>query len=270
MRTSTTKKLTYAVILITSIVFLFSFGGFRSGVDWVNSVIMPIQKFFYEKNNKVDTEEFEDKTRLDLVDEIINLRQEKNKVEQEKAELVFKQKEFEEIAAAHEYVSRYEKREIKLANVIGLGANQDPGILVIDKGVSDGVGMGQAIITSSGVLAGKIFDVEQNRSYIRLLTHPDFAISISIGENTSAVGMVQGQFGLSAILSFVPNNLEVQKGQQIFTSNLDQLVPPGILIGQIEQVESEPNTQFLRGVVGIGFNPDILNVVGIVFEDMNL
>lgn len=119
--------------------------------------------------------------------------------------------------------------------------------LVLDCGTSQGVAVGQALI-SQGYLVGKIISVTGGSSTALLITDSNFLADALISQ-TSATGIIRGSFGSGLILDRLSQDDEVQKGWLVVTAGINQQIPKNILIGQVGDIISNPNSLFKQATV---------------------
>ena len=92
-------------------------------------------------------------------------------------------------------------------------------------------------------MIGTISDVQPTTSKIMLVTDPEFKLTAK-DQDTGATGIVRGQLGSGLILDKIGQTDSVKPGDTVTTSGLGGLVPAGILIGQVESVNSRANVVF--------------------------
>ncbi len=120
--------------------------------------------------------------------------------------------------------------------------------VLIDKGESDGVVLGQAAIVAPGLLVGRVTKTFRSSSEITLLTDPTMAINGEISDS-GARGLVRGEHGLSLVLDLVTQNEVIKAGDKIITSGLSGDFPRGLLIGQIDAIKSSSSELFQQAFV---------------------
>lgn len=124
--------------------------------------------------------------------------------------------------------------------------------IVINRGSSDGVAIGQAVIDEGGVI-GQVSNVWLVTSEITLLTDRSQAIPVMntrTGERTVAFG--RGQSGFLE-LRFVSAVSDIQEGDRLVTSGIDGVYPAGTAVAVISKIipaSSEGNDQILCTPLG--------------------
>ena len=111
--------------------------------------------------------------------------------------------------------------------------------VLVNKGSSDGVFVGQAALDASGVF-GQVTRVGPVSAEVILISDPEHAIPVQInrtGVRTIAVG--QGQAG-QLLLPYLPRNADVDQGDLIVSSGLGGVFPPGYPVAQVNEVRRDP------------------------------
>lgn len=134
--------------------------------------------------------------------------------------------------------------KMQLAQVVGKDVSGD--ILIINKGEKEGIKEGEVVITSEKVLVGKISKTYNNFSKVRMFTDKNFAVNVKIGEKETE-GLVKGDGNLKANIQFIPKEEKIGLGEKIFTSNLGNNFPAGLLVGEVEKLE-KIDTEFYQKV----------------------
>ncbi len=111
-----------------------------------------------------------------------------------------------------------------------------------------------AVITSDG-LVGKIIKVSNGYAICQNLLDANSKVSVRIQRNRE-LGMVSWDGATQLQLENIPNTIEVQKGDVLFTSGMSQIYPPNIKVGVIIsfQKEQEELFQTIRVKPAVPFN----------------
>lgn len=123
--------------------------------------------------------------------------------------------------------------------------------VIVDKGQVAGVQLGSPVVDELGVL-GQVVRVQPFTSEVRLLVDHDQAIPIHI-DRTGVRGVVYGQASNlrpdTVELRYMATDTDIQVGDQLLTSGLGGIYPAGLPVAQVQAVERQSATQFLR-IVG--------------------
>jgi rod shape-determining protein MreC len=111
--------------------------------------------------------------------------------------------------------------------------------VLVDKGASQGVFVGQAVLDSGGVF-GQVARIEQYTSEVILISDPAHAIPVQInrtGLRTVAVGTGDTS---RLKLPYLPTSADVQVGDLLVTSGLGGGFPVGYPVGMVARVRRDP------------------------------
>lgn len=134
--------------------------------------------------------------------------------------------------------------------------------VTINKGSKVGVVPGLAV-TSEGVLIGMIADVQPTTARIMLVTDPEFKLAAK-DQDTGAKGILRGQLGNGLMLDEIGQTDIVKPGDSVTSAGLGGQVPPGLLIGKVQSVNSRANVVFQSAQVETEFRVSALRFVYVV------
>ena len=112
-------------------------------------------------------------------------------------------------------------------------------IITIGGGKKDDLKIGDAVIVGEGILVGKVIKTEDNFSIVRLISDNQSRVSSHVLNEDQSFGVVEGGYGISLRMKFVPRSETIHLNDQIVTSGLDGSFPRGLLIGKVIEVENE-------------------------------
>jgi rod shape-determining protein MreC len=209
----------------------------------VSHVIIPIQKgvtYFGDwLVNRVDfiknINELETMNEA-LVIEVDQLTYENQILEQSKSEL-------ERLRVLYELDQRYADYPKTGARVIG----KDPGnwynIFTIDKGEDAGLKPDMVVMSGAG-LVGKVIQVGPNYSKVRAIIDDKSSVS-SVIVRTEDLCTIKGDLTMYTdgflLAEYIDDDVNLIVGDEIQTSHLGDVYPPGILIGSVVKIEDDPN-----------------------------
>ena len=129
--------------------------------------------------------------------------------------------------------------ETVVAQVIDRPGNFESYSIEIDRGADDGVRQGMPVVTSAG-LVGRVTEVQNGFSQVRLLHQPDFPLGIRI-VGTGEVALARGQ-GIGEDLKVTEGITEdtdaIDVGDPVVTSGIEgSSYPPDLVVGVISAVE---------------------------------
>lgn len=135
------------------------------------------------------------------------------------------------------------------ADVIGHDLDTSRQSFLINRGSADGVQAGRAAFTDDGVLVGKISKVFDNSAWLQLLTDSMSKVGAVVLNEKMSQGVVEGGFGISLRMRFLPRADQISVGQKVVTSGLESGIPRGLLIGTVALVENEAYQPFQEAIV---------------------
>lgn len=135
------------------------------------------------------------------------------------------------------------------ARVISREIQDQQATIMIDRGKQDHVELGQAVITDEGLFIGKIDQIHEHVSVVRLLTDVDSRVSAKLIDRSELVGIIEGKGNGAAVLTFIPNNAGVATDDIIVTAGTESRVPPNLVIGVINALEGEETDPFLNASI---------------------
>jgi rod shape-determining protein MreC len=114
---------------------------------------------------------------------------------------------------------------------------------VLNRGLSDGVFIGQPILDRFGIV-GQVVDVGQWTSEAVLITDADHAIPVVVNRNglrTIAVGTGdQGRLRLP----YLTNSADIEVGDLLVSSGLGEVFPAGYPVGRVLDLQARPGQPF--------------------------
>lgn len=149
-----------------------------------------------------------------------------------------KYSEIVELSKLLELKSIFNYRTIA-SKVIGRTADNWHKQIILDKGLSDGIKQGNAVLTDRG-LVGQVIELDKNSSIVELVSDPGFKVGCKI-LNKNILGITTGLNNKIAIVKYIPIDAEIAIGDLVVTSgisvkNSHPTYPQGYPIGRISKV----------------------------------
>jgi rod shape-determining protein MreC len=134
-------------------------------------------------------------------------------------------------------------------------SNFEDNTMMIDRGATSGFRPGMPVVTSDG-LVGRLEKVTDDRSLVRLITDPDFAVSIRLGDGHYGIGHGAGSENPFVVDDKVNPELKIEKGEIVVTSGLSGAsFPMDIPIGTVEKVS--PSGADLSQILQVKLRADL-------------
>jgi len=174
-----------------------------------------------------------------------SLRADKAKLEAELRVAEFRLQRYEALETESERLRALRESTAGVADRFIIGDLMDVDLdafrerVLVDKGASQGVFVGQAVLDSGGVF-GQVARVEQYTSEVILISDPAHAIPVQInrtGLRTVAVGTGDTS---RLKLPYLPTSADVQEGDLLVTSGLGGGFPVGYPVGTVARVRRDP------------------------------
>ncbi len=192
----------------------------------------------------------------------------------------FAERQDQQVMSAALTVLRHENEELKKqlnfkasvtrqmvgATIVGNDLTDVEKTILLDRGSSDGIKVNQPVIVGNGILIGKIIKTEDHLSVARLLPDNRSKVIASLLNQEKSNGIIEGGYGLSLKLKFIPRNEIVNIGEQVITSGLEAGLPRGLLIGTIAAIENEAYQPFQQALITPAVDYSKLLVASIIIN----
>lgn len=132
-----------------------------------------------------------------------------------------------------EFKQRIPSRTIA-ARIIGTNAAPSSQVVFIDRGSSDGLISGMAVINGTGVV-GRVLDAYPNTAQVMLITDPGFAMGV-ISQKGRVVGTLRGLGQRRCMVDYIESHLVVEKNEWFYSSGDDRVFPRGLPVGPVVSV----------------------------------
>ncbi len=115
------------------------------------------------------------------------------------------------------------------ARVIGAGVGATSRVVFVDRGSTQGVQRGMAVITPDGIV-GKVVAVFPTAAQVQLVTDPTFAAGV-VSEKHRVHGVLKGQGHGACRVDYIQVEEKVEVGEWFYTSGDDRVFPRGLPAG---------------------------------------
>ena len=132
---------------------------------------------------------------------------------------------------------------VQIAEVVGRGPSPFLQALFINKGRKDGLVRGMPVLQADG-LVGRLEKTSDHHAQVILLNDPGFAVDC-LSQRSRVRGVWTGHPDGFCQIKYVSRNDDIQTGDTIITSGLDELFPKGITLGRVKRVVSQVKGNFL-------------------------
>jgi rod shape-determining protein MreC len=208
----------------------------------VNLILYPIEKSILFISNQTGKLTFYFKDTQRLLEENELLKQENEKLIYENTILAEYKNENNSLKNILDMRQRYVEYQGVGANVIGKESGNWYKIFNIDKGTSQNIHENSVILANGG-LVGRVLDSTVITSKILSIIDDRSSVSAKV-IRTGDTGILRGDIELvNRGLCKLEINIEseIVKGDQVITSHLSSIYPPGIPIGTVEEIVQGKN-----------------------------
>ena len=147
-----------------------------------------------------------------------------------------------------EVVSREACDEFPCGGMVGTDPNPYLRYATINVGAQQGAEPGMTVVSGGAGLVGRISEIGPRTAKVRLLNDLDSAVAAML-QTTRGTGLVVGQPDGSLQMSYIPQGEEVRVGDIVLTSGLGGLMPKGLVIGQVIDVQQREYETFQTATV---------------------
>ncbi len=228
------------------------------------NLIIPSQHLLYQKSNKINSFFYYLLNSQKLLKENEELKNKVNQLTLEQVELKTLKSENDVLKKSLNYFKTTNYQYLS-AQIIGR-SSFNPQLLILDQGRLAGVKENLAGIYSQGVMVGKIQKVEDQISYLLLLTDNQSQIAAKTINEKQTIGLVKGELGINAKLIMIPQEEEINNGDLIVTSGLEENIPSGFLIGEVSEIKNQPSALFKEAILNPFFDLRQLNFISIILS----
>ena len=128
------------------------------------------------------------------------------------------------------------------ARVTGIGASRLFHTATLDRGTSQGILEGMAVLAQDGVV-GRVVATSPNASRVLLLEDPASGVEAII-QRSRARGILEGGSEGRFHLKYIKPGEELRIGDRVVTSGFDQIFPRGIALGEVVALRTAPDGLF--------------------------
>jgi len=131
------------------------------------------------------------------------------------------------------------------AHVIARGADGSARIVTLDRGSHDGVRLNMPVVTPRGIV-GRVIEAAPGASKIQTILDPNSGVA-GLVQRTRVQGMIVGAGERGCRMEYVNELSNIEVGDVIVTSGLDQIYPKGYTIGVVASIgEGEGLTKLVE------------------------
>jgi len=130
------------------------------------------------------------------------------------------------------------------ARVIGREQAALSRTISIDKGLAHGLKTGMPVVAPPGLI-GRLVDVSWHASRVLLFIDENSNIDAIVQRNRTQ-GIISGAGSRGMILKYISKTQDVKEGDVIVSSGMGGVFPKGLLIGQVNHVDRQEASLFIK------------------------
>ncbi|MDP5063141.1 MAG: rod shape-determining protein MreC [Haliea sp.] len=137
------------------------------------------------------------------------------------------------------------RSDVLVAELIGVSPDPMRHQLVLNKGASDGVYVGQPLIDADGLM-GQVVEVGEVTSRVLLLTDLTHSVPVQVNRN-GVRAIAEGTGSLDALeVQHISATTDIREGDLLVSSGLGGRFPVGYPIAEVVLVQRDPGQPFAR------------------------
>jgi len=261
------KKL-FSYLAVVGLLIFLHFTRIISPVEgFLGVVLNPVSKIFYSGGSKIRNiyGEQVDKRDYNLV--IAELERDNRKLISENAKLKTLEEENDYLKKQIDFRKnndyKYELAEIISRNDLMNNSSEERSI-IINKGLRDGLENGLVLLDSEGIVVGKIIETRDSIARACLVIDKKCKFAAAIQNEDKTSGIAQGELGLTIKMDLIPQTENLEQGNTIVTSGLENYIPRGLVIGHVSELIKENNNLWQKAVIEPLVDFDSMVIVSII------
>jgi len=247
-------------------VILFHYMGLLKPVEvFLRQIVNPLSQDFYQWSVSVDDDEHTFDSVEELQESYKTLLEKNTDQQIDATRIVLLEEEVVELKETLSFVGGVDYTYVTTP-VTGQGVDPVGKTLIIGVGDREGVRVGDPVIVRDGILIGKVADVQPRTAIVRLLSDSQSKVGGTVMNGEKSIGVVEGGYGLSIRMNFIPQNEEVSIDDVIVTSGLETDMPAGLVVGTVAAVERKAHDPFQSAIVRPMQDLDHVTVVTVLLS----
>ena len=150
------------------------------------------------------------------------------------------------------------------AQVIARSTDAREASVLIDRGSSDGLEIGMAVVAEDGIYVGKITSLQRHVSTVILVSDERSRVAASVTGQKGLAGLVEGEGNGVAKLTLVPQSVPLKLNDVVVTAGTEQEVPANLVVGLVNHVDGSPNDPFNSASLQPMIELSSLNLVAVL------
>lgn len=231
------------IVFLIVVVVISNIGTDRLAVvgNTINGLFMPVQNAFVYIKDKITGKDAELSDIDRLKEENQNLKNEKNKLQEQVKELEILKSENNTLKDYLNLRNKYAEFSTVPGYVIEKSFSNYDKIIVINVGSNDGIAENMPVISDAG-LVGHVISVTPNTAKVQTIIDNASTVSAMISTTNNSILLKGTMNNTSSVkVTSIPSDATVLQGDEVITSGLGGIYPKGILIGSINEIVNTKN-----------------------------
>ncbi len=237
--------LTGAILLLAALALLTSGKKLNATVldSAIGFVVTPFQDITSGIGSWVENTTSSRREKTELLEENEKLREEVAALQADNQRLALYETENETLSGLLRIAQKYPQYASFGATIIAKNPGVFYDVFTIDSGSMDGIEANMVLVAPEG-LVGKV--LESGATYAKGQSILDSRSSVpAMSLRTGDLGVVKGDYTLMnnglCMMEYIDAEAEIAVGDEIVTSHLSVIYPPGLTIGKVREIQSDAN-----------------------------
>ena len=237
--------LTGAILLLAALALLTSGKKLNATVldSAIGFVVTPFQDITSGIGSWVENTTSSRREKTELLEENEKLREEVAALQADNQRLALYETENETLSGLLRIAQKYPQYASFGATIIAKNPGVFYDVFTIDSGSMDGIEANMVLVAPEG-LVGKV--LESGATYAKGQSILDSRSSVpAMSLRTGDLGVVKGDYTLMnnglSMMEYIDAEAEIAVGDEIVTSHLSDIYPPGLTIGKVREIQSDAN-----------------------------
>lgn len=156
------------------------------------------------------------------------------------------------------------------AAVIGRPIDTLQSELVLSRGLTSGIAVGDPVVVFGSNIIGIITETGTQSARMRTLLHPDVHITAEVVNDDEEIlparGLLSSAFHSSLTLTTIPRDITLSQGQSVVTVQDDMKMPYGLVVGSVESVTNLEQEAYQSARIALPYDIDTIDAVTVLTQ----